>query len=139
MTLPPVVAARKVGDGGGSPDDFTYAILAEPVRAVGERRAMVRSRTRLRSGKVMSADGQFVAECLIANRSIQGGLLRLPGTIALPGRILLYDDQSGDLLAATVIWRRGRQIGIRFGVAERSARLQSIAGNMRRKFYAVRD
>ncbi|MGI4764076.1 MAG: hypothetical protein ACRYGP_03255 [Janthinobacterium lividum] len=135
---PPVVAARKVGDEAASSHDFTYAVLTEPVRPAGERRAVVRRRTRLRSGKVMAADGQFVVECLIANRSIQGGLLRLPGPIALPARILLYDDQSGDLLAATIIWRHGRQIGIRFGVAERSARLQAIAAGMRRKFYAVR-
>ncbi len=99
---------------------------------------MVRRRTRLRSGKVVGADGQFVAECLIANRSAQGGLMRLPPRLALPARILVYDDQSGDLLAATVVWRRDRDVGLRFGAPERDARFRAIADSMRRKFYAVR-
>ncbi len=136
---PPLVAARKVGTESASRDDFTYVVLREPVIAGGERRAVVRRRTRLRSGKVVGADGQFVVECLIANRSNQGGLLRLPSPMALPNRILLYDDQSGELLAATIMWRRDRQIGIRFGVPERSARFIAIANSMKRRFYAVRD
>ncbi len=138
MTVPPTVAARRVGTPVASRDDFTYAVLKDPPAASGDRRGAVRRRTRLRSGKLVAADGQFVVECLIANRSSEGGLLRLPRVLALPDRILLYDDQSGDLVAATVVWRRDRDLGIRFGVPERTPRLRAIADNMRRKFYAVR-
>ena len=51
---------------------------------------------------------------------------------------MLYDDQSGELLHATVIWRRDREAGIRFAATERSERLRAIADGMRRKFYAMR-
>lgn len=138
MTAPPVVAARRLAEAGAVSGEFTYAVIREPVAAGGERRAMVRRRTRLRSGKVVGADGQFLVECLIANRSAQGGLMRLPIPMALPSRILVYDDQSGDLLAATVVWRRDRDVGLRFGEPERDARFRAIADSMRRKFYAVR-
>ncbi|RYB03035.1 hypothetical protein [Lichenibacterium ramalinae] len=137
MTRPPVVAAHKIGTAGASHDGFTYAVIAEPA-GTGDRRAAVRRRTRLRSGKVMGADGQFVVECLLANRSSQGGLLRLSTALALPDDILVYDDQSGDLLAATIIWRRDRDFGFRFATTERTPRFQAIADNMRRKYYAVR-
>jgi hypothetical protein len=136
--LPPVMAARRLVEPGASPGEFTYAVIREPVVAGGERRAVVRRRTRLRSGKVVGADGQFVTDCLIANRSTQGGLMRLPAALALPARILIYDDQSGDLLVATVVWRRDRDVGLRFGEPERDARFRAIADSMRRKFYAVR-
>ena len=139
MTASPVVAARRTTEPTPSTGEFTYAVIREPVVvAGGERRAVVRRRTRLRSGKVVGADGQFVVECLIANRSAQGGLMRLPAAIALPNRILVYDDQSGELIAATVVWRRDRDVGLRFGVPERDARFRAIADSMRRKFYAVR-
>lgn len=137
MTRPPVVAARRIEADRASRGDFTYEVIAAPA-AAGERRAAVRHRTRLRSGKVVGADGRFVVECLLANRSSQGGLLRLPSPLALPDRILVYDDQSGDLLAATVIWRRGRDHGLRFATPARTAWFQAIANSMRRKFYAVR-
>ena len=138
MTLPPAVSARRMAEAGPSPGEFTYAVIREPVVAGGERRAVVRRRTRLRSGKVVGADGRFVVECLIANRSTQGGLMRLPSAIELPARILVYDDGSGDLMAATVVWRRDRDVGLRFGQPERDARFRAIADSMRRKFYAVR-
>ena len=137
MTRPPVSGARRIETAGASSGAFTYAVLKEPA-AAGERRASVRQRTRLRSGKVVGADGQFVVDCLLTNRSSQGGLLRLPSPLALPPRILVYDDQSGDLLAATIIWRRDRDFGLRFTPPERTARFQAIADSMRRKFYAVR-
>lgn len=133
-----VVVARRVAGSHAPPGgDFTYAVVKEPVRAGGERRAVVRRRTRLRSGKIACADGAFLVECLIANRSAGGGLLRLPVPLAVPDALLLYDDQTQELVAASVVWRRGRDLGIRFG-HERGARHRTIADSLRRKFYAVR-
>lgn len=144
----PAVAARRVAAPGLGRDDFTYTVVAacvatEPAAPGAgeqgeERRGTLRRRTRLRSGKVVGPDGLFVVECLIANRSAQGGLLRLPSVLALPPRILLYEDQTGELAAATVVWRRGRDLGIRFSPADRGERHRAIADSMRRKFYAVR-
>ncbi len=136
---PKLVAARRTASPAAGHDEFTYAVLREPAapRLEGERRDGCRQRTRLRSGKVIDADGHFLVECLIANRSASGGLLRLSGGMALPGRILLYDDQSGELRLASVIWQRDREIGVRFTPAERSERHRAIADSMRRKFYAM--
>ena len=57
--------------------------------------------------------------------------------MALPDRILLYDDQSGEVQAASVIWRRDGEIGIRFTPVDRPAHHRAIADSMRRKFYAM--
>lgn len=136
---PILVAARRIASPVPARDEFTYAVLREPMapHISGERRDGSRRRTRLRSGKVIDADGQFVVECLIANRSASGGMLRLPGSMALPGRILLYDHQSGELQAASIIWRRDREIRIRVTPVHRSERHRAIADSMRRKFYAM--
>ena len=125
---PPVMAARRTAEPGPSAGEFTYAVIREPVVAGGERRAVVRRRTRLRSGKVLKADGAFVLECLMANRSAQGGLMRLPAAVALPDEILIYDDLTGDLVAATVVWRRGRDVGLRFVRLERDHALPCHRG-----------
>ncbi len=119
--------------------EFTYAVIREPVVAGGERRAVMRRRTRLRSGKVVGADGA-VRGRVPDRQPLGAGRADAPAgrRAALPARILVYDDQSGDLLAATVVWRRARDVGLRFGVPERDARFRAIADSMRRKFYAVR-
>ncbi len=119
--------------------DFTYTVLKEmaPARSPADRRGDQRRRTQLRSGKIISSNGQFVSECLIVDRSTFGSKLRLPKISPLPARVMLFDDQSGELLHATVIWRRDRETGIRFTATERNERFRAIADAMRRKFYAM--
>ena len=137
---PHTVSARKSTGPSAAGEDFAYTVLKEaaPSRAPADRRGDQRRRTRLRSGKIISDDGQFVIECLIVDRSALGGKLRLPKLSPLPARVMLYDDQSGELLQATVIWRRDRETGIRFSATERNERFRAIADAMRRKFYAMR-
>ena len=132
----PMAAEQPAGDG------FTYRVLSDAERtgAAGDRRGSARQRTRLRSGKLVARDGRFLTECLIYNRSALGCLLRLPGPLALPATLLVYDDQADCLLQATVIWRRDREVGIRFTQPTGdTTRHQAIADSMRRKFYAVRN
>ena len=137
---PGTISARKTTGPSAAGEDFTYTVLKEvtPSRAPADRRGDQRRRTRLRSGKIIDDNGQFVIECLIVDRSSFGGKLRLPKISPLPARVMLYDDQSGELLHATVIWRRDRETGIRFTATERSERYRAIADAMRRKFYAMR-
>ena len=137
-----VSARRTSGPIASSGGDFTYAVLpAEPAprgaATGGDRRAGARQRTRLRSGKVVDGDGRFIAECLIANRSSIGGLLRLAQTATLPARILLYEDQSGEVVPAAVVWRREREAGVRFLPVDPGERYRAVADAMRRKFYAM--
>ena len=144
MTAPspgPAVSARRTSAPvAGS--DFTYAVLPDPPKpqsmgAVGDRRAGARQRTRLRSGKIVDGSGRFLTECLIANRSSIGGLLRLARTAMLPARILLFDDQSGEVLPAAVVWRRTGEAGVRFLPPDPSEHHRAVADAMRRKFYAM--
>ena len=137
---PGTVSARRTNGPSAAGEDFTYTVLKEVAasRPPADRRGDQRLRTRLRSGKIINDDGQFLIECLIVDRSSFGGKLRLPKTSPLPARVMLYDDQSGELLRATVIWRRDRETGIRFTAVERTDRFRAIADAMRRKFYAMR-
>ena len=137
---PGTVSARKTTTSSAADGDFTYTMVNEmtPSRAPADRRGDQRRRTRLRSGKIITDKGQFVIECLIVDRSSFGGKLRLPKIWPLPARVMLYDDQSGELFHATVIWRRDRETGIRFTATERNERFRAIADAMRRNFYAMR-
>ena len=128
------MSARRTTEPNAAGHDVTSTVLKEaaPSRAPADRRGDQRRRTRLRSGKIINDNGQFV------DRSSVGGKLRLPKSSSLPARVMLYDDQSGELLHATVIWRRDREAGIRFTATERSERSRAIADAMRRKFYAMR-
>ena len=117
--------------------DFTYTVLVEPQPATGERRGTPRRRTRLRSGKLVDGAGRFVTECLVHDLSARGGRLRLPEGVSIPAAVRLYDDQTGALHVATVLWRQGREIGVALTPAPRDARSLFVAGEMRRKFYAM--
>src|SRR6185436_9620576 len=83
-------------------------------RTGSEKRGNARLRTRLRSGKIAGRDGQFLADCLIYDRSSEGARLRLEGARAIPERILLFDDELGTLFAARVAWRSQLELGIRY-------------------------
>ena len=96
-----------------------------------------RQRTRLRSGKIIDPEGRFLTECLIFDRSETGGRLRVPAGTALSSWIQFYDDQSAILYHADVVWRRDRDIGIRFRPFPSTARTRALAADMRRRFYAV--
>ncbi len=136
---PKTVSARKTAAPSSGDTEFTYTVLKETAsaRLPADRRSDRRRRTQLRSGKIINDKGQFVIECLIVDRSSFGGKLRLPKISPLPARVMLYDDQTGELFHATVIWRRDRETGIRFTATERNERFRAIADAMRRKFYAM--
>ena len=121
--------------------EFTYAVLpgreVPPNAASRERRAASRQRTRLRSGKLIGTDGTFIIECLIHNRSATGCRLRLPSCFTPPLDVYVYEDQSGDLFHAAVIWRKERDLGLRLSACAPTPAHRALAGRMRRKFYAL--
>lgn len=138
-----IEARRLPGGKGHTPaGDFTYTVVVDPVAAPAasdDRRRAPRQRTRLRSGKIVDSAGNFVADCLVHDLSRRGGRIRLPAVTALPRAIQIYDDQTGLLHRATVLWRHERDAGIAFDPARDDPRGQAIAAALRRKFYAVRD
>ncbi|HET6378740.1 MAG TPA: hypothetical protein VFG05_10625 [Methylocella sp.] len=95
----------------------------------GERRAGRRWRTYLRSGKILSAGQNFSTDCQIYDRSPGGARLRLFTQGPVPRRIQLFDEISGKLYDARVVWRSGCEIGICFarGVTPRSPSREQLS------------
>lgn len=139
---PAVLEGRRLAGSGpaAAPGECTYTV-AEPPRPVlsGDKRDRPRQRTRLRTGKILDAQGHFVTECLIYDRSASGGRLRLPADIALAASIQLYEDQSAALLQADLVWREERDVGIRFRTFVATPRTRALEAEMQRRFYAVKD
>jgi hypothetical protein len=77
-----------------------------------ERRREERQRTRLRSGKLIDLDGQFIVECQFSDMSPHGAKLRTMETPTLPDRFWLFDDYYKRALLARIAWRNGREIGV---------------------------
>jgi hypothetical protein len=93
-------------------DDVTYYVVK--TAALGERRLSRRRRTRLRSGKIVDPRSAHLIDCQIYDWSGMGARLRLFDSVSVPGRIQLFEDVSERLINATIVWRRSREIGIRF-------------------------
>jgi two-component system cell cycle response regulator len=74
-----------------------------------------RSRQRvLKSGKIVFAGGSFSVDCTIRDLSDGGARLKVPTTVAIPDRFTLIDAHARTRWEATVVWRKGDQIGVRF-------------------------
>lgn len=82
--------------------------------ALGEKRAVPRRRTRLRTGKIVAPRSVYLIECQIYDWSETGARLRLFTNAMVPSRIQLFEDVSERLINATIVWRRRREIGLRF-------------------------
>jgi hypothetical protein len=87
-----------------------YSVVVEERR---EARAQTRARTRLRSAKVIDANNAFLCEALVHDRSPDGMRLLLARNVGLPSRFGVFDDENGELVTATLAWRRGHTIGLR--------------------------
>lgn len=115
-----------------SPGDVTYSVLEERL----ERRSESRRSTRLQSGKILDGGQCFLTEFVFRNRSPAGVLLRLAHRVALPKRILLFDDQCGALHVATVVWQRGCDAGCRIS-AERAPSTELLLSRLRNPYYSI--
>ncbi len=104
------------------------------------RRKATRRRTRLRSGKLCTLRGQFIADCLIHDRSALGVRVRMAGRMALPEHVKFFDDELCTLHVARVVWRQENVAGLQFIGApcdEHTARREVAA--LKGKYYAVRN
>src|SRR5271163_2477485 len=87
----------------------TYTIIDKSADTSEKRREM-RRRTRLRSGKVLDANNRFLAECQVHDRSQRGARLRLVANLFMPTRLRLFDDETGTVRDARLIWRRNHEL-----------------------------
>lgn len=141
----PVLDGVLVAD--SAPLAFLAGRLAERGRvayrvavAAPEHRASGRNRMRLRSAKMLSAEGRFLGECRVHDRSMGGARLALAGPAALPRRFCLYEDESGEASWAIVVWRRGASVGLRFCAPGAPPPLKpSDRFALRQRYYAVAD
>ena len=121
----------------------TYCVLPSPSRfpaqATAEQRNDKRRRTRLRSGKILDRANRFLIDAAIIDRSSAGLRLRLARNQAIPDVFRLFDEESGLVLGARLVWRRQAVVGARLDpVAPLPASPRQIAA-LRGKFYAIRD
>jgi len=93
----------------------TYSVDLDerPAPRAKEARAQARARTRLRSAKVIDANNAFLCEALVHDRSPDGMRLLLARNVGLPPRFGVFEDENGELVTATLAWRRGHTIGLR--------------------------
>ena len=78
-----------------------------------EGRGAARRRTRLQSAKILDAAGVFLCDATIQDLSETGLRVLLQRNLGLPARLGVHLDLTGDLLTATVAWRRERIAGLR--------------------------
>jgi hypothetical protein len=68
----------------------------------------------LKAGKIAYANGSIVIDCTIRNLSDTGARLQVPTSVAIPDRFEFGEAASARRRRATVMWRRGDLMGIRF-------------------------
>jgi hypothetical protein len=78
-----------------------------------EKRRSQRQRV-LKSGKIAYGGGSIVVDCTIRNLSDSGARLQVPTSVAIPDRFEFTETATGKRCTATVMWRKGDMIGIRF-------------------------
>jgi hypothetical protein len=76
-----------------------------------ENRGNRRQRS-LKSGKISFSNGQFVVDCTIRNFSDTGAQLKVPTTVPIPDTFDFIE--GGKRRRATVMWRKGDLMGVRF-------------------------
>lgn len=102
-----------------------------------ERRGSKRVRTRLRPGKILDADGLFLADCAILDRSPTGLRVRLFASLALSGPIRVLDERGRDVAPGRSVWQRAGEAGI--AIAEEANCLEPRAFAVAAgPYYAVR-
>lgn len=103
-----------------------------------EQRELERKRTRLRSGKLVTLEGQFLTECHFQDLAKGGARIRIIGQCDIPDRFWLFDDQYCGALITRIVWRKDLDLGVRFDpdstVAPLSERvLHALSG----KYYSL--
>ncbi len=77
-----------------------------------ERRSRARHRV-LKAGTIEFGGGAI--DCTIRNLSDAGAALDVTSPVGIPERFTLLVQADGTHLACTVVWRKEKRIGVKFG------------------------
>lgn len=121
----------------------TYSVIVPQMSGArgprGELRVQARLRTHLRSAKVIDAANAYICDARVHDRSPGGMRLVLARNVGLPLRFGVHDDESGEIVTVSAVWRRGHVLGVKVGqrgpptTMKRSDRL-ALSG----RYYGVR-
>jgi hypothetical protein len=135
-------AALNLGRKLANRGEIAYCVVSEgelsPAATSTDLRAHPRTRTRLRSAKLLDGGYRFISESRICDRSRDGLRLALAHDIALPPRLAVHIDETSEVRKATIIWRRGSTVGIRLqGALPDDAMTASRRSALRERYYAI--
>jgi hypothetical protein len=84
---------------------------------MGERRSSARQRSFLQ-GRVFFNNRRNSADCLVRDVSAHGAKLVFADAITVPDVVELYLSNKDAIQRAEVQWRRGKEVGVGFGVKD---------------------
>ena len=79
---------------------------------MGEKRTTSRQRV-LKAGTIEFGGGAI--DCTVRNFSDTGAALDVTSPVGIPERFTLFIQADGTSLACTVVWRKEKRIGVKFG------------------------
>ncbi|WP_206455286.1 hypothetical protein [Aurantimonas marina] len=103
-----------------------------------ENRMVPRRRTRIQPVKIVTLERTFLEDGTAIDRSSKGARVGRYAARRLPTLIALYDEVDRTFQAATLVWTRGLQIGLRFTgpvIAANRAEILRLTG----RYYAIPD
>ncbi|MDH7798673.1 MULTISPECIES: hypothetical protein [unclassified Beijerinckia] len=110
------------------------------VTTSNEKRRTPRRRTRLRAGKIVDSNNQFLSECVIVDRSARGIRVRPMRKVALPQFFRLYDDLDKKIVDVCRVWSDNGDIGVVLrDVWESAQTAKHPCATLGGKYYAVND
>jgi hypothetical protein len=135
-------AALNLGRKLASRGEIAYCVVSEdelsPRAKSADLRAYPRTRTRLRSAKLLDGGCRFLSEGRICDRSRDGLRLALARDIILPRKLAVHIDETAEVREAKIIWRRGSTVGIRLqGALPEDAITASRRSALRERYYAI--
>lgn len=83
-------------------------------RRESQRRTAPRKRT-LKKGRIVFNNRRSVIDCTVRNLSVGGALLLVDSLIGIPDSFDLTVDSDSTTFAASVMWKREGQVGVKFG------------------------
>lgn len=136
--------ARRLAAALAARGEIAYCVVASSLGEEDggrpERRASAREPMRLRSAKLLDAAYRFVCECRVCDRSQHGLRLLLARNVKARRRMAVHIDETSEVRAAKIVWRKGPMLGVRLGDRVRPGAIKpSDRYALRDRYYGILD